>query len=79
MVEDRKIKDSTTEIIKTINGFTGMPTSEKEIVKSIEKLPTFGVNPLTADEISLDAQTFSKLDKQFRKEQLCRNPEAVKA
>ena len=56
-----------------------MPTTEKEIVKSIEKLPTFGVNTLIADEISLDAKTFSKRDKQFRKEQFCRNPESVKA
>ncbi len=79
IVEDRKIKDSTTEIIKIINSYTGMPTSEKEIVKSIERMPMLGVNTLIADEIALDAETFSKRDKQFRKEQFCRNPEVVKA
>ena len=80
IVEDRKIKDSTVDIIKVINSYTGHTTDEREILASINKLPTLGLNTLIAEEIMLDDKTFSERDKLFRKEQLCRDSKvSVKA
>jgi len=79
MAENRKIKDSTTEIIKKINSYTGMSTTEKEIVESISKLPTFGVNTLIGDEFGADAKTFSEREKQFLRNQFCRTNGLIKS